>query len=383
MNLVIVNCTYDTFTPANSGAIGTWVYEVSRAAEADGVTPLVVTRTSPHPQHHRPNTVFIEYPRLPAWSVMGKVLGLQKRLAGWVRPRQGAWCARVARAIRNAGAGQWPIILHNDMELAATLRRKFPQARIIHFAHNSIMTTPRFRQSFPRVVDVALAVSNYTSRWNENFYQMPSGAVKTVYNGVDLDAFIPRQDHATPHPILSYAGKLDPAKGPDIVLKAALRLAARTRDFSVQIIGRRLYDKEDPDDYEHELQRLAADLGNAGVDCRFTGWMDRNALPAVMGKAHIHVTPSRVDEAFGLTTIEAMACGSAVIGSNTGGTSEVIGDAGFIFEREDDGHLANLLEPLIRDPALRAEYGRRARVRAGQFSWAATWRGLKAHLSAT
>ena len=47
--------------------------------------------------------------------------------------------------IRNAGAGQWPIVLHNDMELAASLRRKFPRARILHVAHNSIMTTPRFR----------------------------------------------------------------------------------------------------------------------------------------------------------------------------------------------------------------------------------------------
>ena len=71
------------------------------------------------------------------------------------------------------------------------------------------------------------------------------------------------------------------------------------------------------------------------------------------------------------------AWAAAVIGSNTGGTPEIIGDAGFLFDREDDAALAGLLEPLVCDPALRAQYGLRARARAEQFSWHTTWRRLR------
>lgn len=377
MNLLVINCTYDTFTPGHSGAISTWVRQICSVAEADGVRPLLITRSSPHPQYDRPDTIMIDYPKLPAGRAMSKVVGLQKRLAGWVRPRQGAYCDRVSRAIRQAGASRWPMVLHNDMELAVSLRRRFPQARIFHLSHNANGTTERFRRRFGQAVDVAMAVSDYCSRWNEQFYRLPAGTVKTLYNGVDLEAFRPRQDQSTAMPIINFVGKLDRNKAPDVLLKAARRLAERTRSFSLQIVGRQFYDREEVDDYTRDLHRLAAGVQAAGVECRFTGWMDRTRVPGLLGAAHISVIPSRWDEPSALTIYEAMASGMAVVGSNTGGTPEVIGDAGFLFDRDDDAGLAGVLERLVCDAALRAEYGRRARARAERFSWAATWGRLK------
>jgi glycosyltransferase involved in cell wall biosynthesis len=154
-------------------------------------------------------------------------------------------------------------------------------------------------------------------------------------------------------------------------------LARRTKNFAVQIVGRRFYDRELVDDYGLELARLGSALEKEGVPCRFPGWMDRSSLPDVLGAAHIGVIPSRWDEPSALTIYEAMASGLATIGSRTGGTPEIIGDAGFLFDRDDDAGLADLLEPLIKDPTLRAEYGRRARARAEQFSWTSRWRQVR------
>ncbi len=225
-----------------------------------------------------------------------------------------------------------------------------------------------------------LAVSDFTSRWNETCYQMPAGSIKTLYNGVDAETFAPLSRRPTASPVINYFGKLDRNKAPDVLLKACLRLAARTQKFSVQIIGRKLCDREESDTYTRELQEIGARLSQRGVTCRFPGWINRERLPQVLNAADINVTPSRWDEAFGLTTLEAMACGLAAVGSRTGGTPEVIGNAGFLFEREDDAALADILERLVCDDTLRAEYGRRARARAEQFSWVRTWSNLRSHI---
>ena len=74
-----------------------------------------------------------------------------------------------------------------------------------------------------------------------------------------------------------------------------------------------------------------------------------------------------------MTTVEGMASGLAVVASNTGGTPEVVGDAGFLFERDDAHGLAEHLTFLLADDGLRAERGRRGRERALEFPWERTW----------
>jgi glycosyltransferase involved in cell wall biosynthesis len=92
-----------------------------------------------------------------------------------------------------------------------------------------------------------------------------------------------------------------------------------------------------------------------------------------MRKAQIHVVPSRWEEPFGLSTVEGMATGLAVVASRTGGTTEVIGNAGLLFERDDVDGLASHLARLLDDPGLRADFGRLARARAERFTWDHTW----------
>ncbi len=105
--------------------------------------------------------------------------------------------------------------------------------------------------------------------------------------------------------------------------------------------------------------------------------IDRGHLPAELHKAVIHVTPSRWQEPCAFVNLEAMASGLAVIGSRTGGTPEIIGDAGLLFDRDSIDELADHLERLVSDRALIARYGHLGRERAMRFSWDHTWRKIR------
>ena len=113
-----------------------------------------------------------------------------------------------------------------------------------------------------------------------------------------------------------------------------------------------------------------------GVEVIRMGHLPRNGIAEALTQSDIHVTPSRWDEPLGLTTLEGLASGQAVVGSATGGTPELLGGAGRLFPREDPEALADLLEELILDPELRASWGRRARARAESLTWQRTWDGI-------
>jgi glycosyltransferase involved in cell wall biosynthesis len=68
-----------------------------------------------------------------------------------------------------------------------------------------------------------------------------------------------------------------------------------------------------------------------------------------------------------------MSCGLATIGSKSGGTPEVVGDSGLLFERDNPADLARQLELLVLNPELRAHYAQRGRARALERRWDVCW----------
>jgi glycosyltransferase involved in cell wall biosynthesis len=142
----------------------------------------------------------------------------------------------------------------------------------------------------------------------------------------------------------------------------------------VQIVGSNHWDRYEEDGYQRELNALAAQLEHRGVTVSRPGHIGRDALPEWLRRSSIHVVPSRWDEAFGLTTLEGMAAGNAVVATRTGGTPEVVGDAGQLFERDDVATLSQLLAKLVVDANARADWGRQARERAETLTWERTYR---------
>jgi glycosyltransferase involved in cell wall biosynthesis len=98
----------------------------------------------------------------------------------------------------------------------------------------------------------------------------------------------------------------------------------------------------------------------------FTGSLSHDEMLRVMSGSSIVVVPSRF-EGFGLTALEAMALGRAVVSSDAGGLPEVVGDAGVLFPASDPKALAEAIEELMSDPVGRAELGKKAAERARFF----------------
>jgi glycosyltransferase involved in cell wall biosynthesis len=100
----------------------------------------------------------------------------------------------------------------------------------------------------------------------------------------------------------------------------------------------------------------------------FAGFRSDQDLAYLYNAASVFVLPS-LSEGFGLPALEAMACGTPVIGSLTTSLPEVVGDAGLFFDPHDPGELAERLGQVLSDNALREELGRRSFRRAAAFSW--------------
>lgn len=371
MSFVFINCTAETFTPTRSGGICSWVIGLARVAQKQGITPWVITKASPAPAYEWPKLVQIDYPRMPQNKLASKAIYVQRSLTGWGHVRQKAYNLKVVRAIKKNNLQEMPLLLNNDIELAVYLRRVFPRATLLHQAHNNNPCSEKFRRQFASSVNVSSAVSDACGRWNKEYYGLSD--VPTLYSGVDTDAFHPASIPPPGPPMINFVGRTDHSKGPDLLLRAAKLMAPRTKDFRLQILGTNHYGYSVPDAFEQMLSDLSADLRADGIEVDRPGFIDRYALPERLRRAQINVVPSRWDEPFGLITPEGMASGLATVASRTGGTPEIVADAGFLFERDNAEDLASYLEPLILDQTLRRDYARRARVRAEHFTWDRAW----------
>jgi glycosyltransferase involved in cell wall biosynthesis len=117
--------------------------------------------------------------------------------------------------------------------------------------------------------------------------------------------------------------------------------------------------------------RLMEEQGVGKAYVHFTGFVEESHTPALYRGAAAFIFPSRY-EGFGLPPLEALACGTPVVGSDTSSLPEVVGDAGVLLAPDDAEGMAGALIQLAIDQDFRAEMRRRALVQSARFSWART-----------
>ncbi len=115
------------------------------------------------------------------------------------------------------------------------------------------------------------------------------------------------------------------------------------------------------------LEDLAYRL-KMGGKVKFTGQVDEATKESLMSSCKLLVMPS-LYESLGLASVEAMAYGKPVVASAVGGLPEVVGEGGITVPPRDPRLLAQAINRLLNDDALRAEKGRRARNQAQRYSW--------------
>jgi glycosyltransferase involved in cell wall biosynthesis len=127
-----------------------------------------------------------------------------------------------------------------------------------------------------------------------------------------------------------------------------------------------------PTAHEQELRERAASAGVAG-DVRFPAWVSGEEVEGLWALADAFVFPS-LYEGFGLPVLEAMARGVPVACSNASSLPEVAGDAALLFDPRDERAIADALQRLLGDAALREQLRERGRERVTEFTWQRTAR---------
>ncbi|MBI4301042.1 MAG: glycosyltransferase family 4 protein, partial [Chloroflexi bacterium] len=106
-------------------------------------------------------------------------------------------------------------------------------------------------------------------------------------------------------------------------------------------------------------------------DIRFLDYVPEEDLPTLLSLAAIFVFPS-LYEGFGLPPLEAMACGTPVVASNTSSLPEALGSAAILIDPQDTIAWAQGIHRLMEDERLRQELRERGLAQASRFSWSAS-----------
>ncbi|HZM78719.1 MAG TPA: glycosyltransferase [Candidatus Limnocylindrales bacterium] len=203
--------------------------------------------------------------------------------------------------------------------------------------------------------DRILCTTSWAAR---EFHAFGAPNVVEVPLGVDLDQFHPR--HRTEHPVITLvcATRLSVEKRPQRALNTIASLAAQGFSARLIVAG------DGP--LRSWLQRQAA-----GLPVEFTGFLhDRLELARLLASADVVLAPGPI-ETFGLAALEALACGTPVIASESSALPDVIGDAGLAAPGED---FSAQVRQVLTDGDRRAK----ARARAEQFGWDAAVKGFLA-----
>lgn len=175
-------------------------------------------------------------------------------------------------------------------------------------------------------------------------------------------------------------GRLVPRKGIDTAIEALALLRQRGIASRLYIVGGNT--REPDETATPEIARLRAIAASLDVaDCvHFVGARARHELGLYYGAADVFVTTPWY-EPFGITPLEAMACGTPVVASNVGGlrSSVLDGRTGFLVPPRDAAALAERLAALQADPALRARMGGAGKRRvARHYDWPQVAAGVAA-----
>lgn len=240
----------------------------------------------------------------------------------------------------------------------------------------------RLMRAVLRESDLVIANSAYTASEFERF-GVASGRLRVIYPGVDTARFRP----APPDPalidrwgldgkrVLLTIARLDERKGHDAVIRSLAALANDMPDL-VYLIGGRGRE-------ENRLRRLTQNLG---LDDRviFTGYVPDEDLPKYYNLCDVFVMPNRVTtqtaltgdiEGFGISFIEAGACGKPVVAGRSGGAVEAVvdGETGLLVDPESPDAVVDAIRRLLADPALAHRLGQAGRQRV---ETAYDWRDL-------
>jgi D-inositol-3-phosphate glycosyltransferase len=216
-----------------------------------------------------------------------------------------------------------------------------------------------------------------------DLYDADRSKLEIIPCGVDPNVFRPmRQMDAREalgrdqcERIVLFVGRIEQIKGIDVLLRALGLLFFRhpeyRSDLCLLVVGGALDPGDDAPETEkiEELRRLVHQH-RMEANVSFVGSMDQQRLALFYAAADVCAVPS-LTESFGLVALEAMACGTPVVGTRVGGLQTLIehGESGLLVPAGDYQALAEAIAHVLSDHRLRMHLAHGARDRAEHYSW--------------
>ena len=199
---------------------------------------------------------------------------------------------------------------------------------------------------------------------------IPRSSIAVIYPGIDTVSYTPCEGTRAAEPVFAYLGRLKKYKGVHLVIRAFAAMHHPTATLEIAGAG----------DYRPALERLAASL-DLGARVRFLGRIDETDKLALLRRAWALLLASP-KEGWGITNLEAAACGTPVVASNSPGIRESVRDAetGFLVPHGEIKAMATAMAQLAHDPALVTTLGVQARRFAETFTWERAAEETERHL---
>ena len=241
--------------------------------------------------------------------------------------------------------------------------RIYPETHTVYNRSFLKIMLPRFLKAA-----VSVIADSYSTKIDaEHFYRVSSDRLHVVYPGVGsqfkpvLDqnklAFI-RQPTVFLSDTYLYVGSIEPRKNLIRLIEAFSHL--NRKDISLVIAGRKGW----------RYSAIFEHVGTLGLEEKviFAGFVPDDDLPALYSNAVAFAFPS-LYEGFGLPTLEAMACGTPVVSSNTSSLPEAAGEAAILIAPQDVQSWVDAINNLSCNPQLREELRQKGFRRVKDFSW--------------
>lgn len=199
---------------------------------------------------------------------------------------------------------------------------------------------------------------------------IPRSHVAVIHPGVSFDHYTPMPSGRAPKPVFSYVGRLKKYKGVDLVIRAFAKLG--DPDATLEIAG--------AGDYRRALEALASSL-DLGARVKFLGFISEEEKLALLRRSWA-VALASPKEGWGLTNVEAEACATPVVASNSPGIRESVrdGETGFLVPHGDIDALAGAFRRLAASRELVTSMGVKARAFAETFTWTRAADETESHL---
>ena len=199
---------------------------------------------------------------------------------------------------------------------------------------------------------------------------IPRGSIRVIYNGVDSARLTPNPADRSATPVFVYLGRLKKYKRVDVVVRAFDGL--HIPEAKLEIAGN--------GDYRAQLEGLVESLDISG-QVGFLGFIPEDQKVHLLRRAWASVLASP-KEGWGISNLEAAACGTPVIAANSPGIRESVidGETGFLVPQNDPEAMTAAMRGIVQSPSLVDVLGKAARRFAETFTWERAADDTLAHL---